>query len=111
MIKKLKEQFLEDKTQFIYDIESLKNEHDILKVSFIVKEKTLLEKIDLLIETAMNKAVKGKENEVLMRLWIDELKRISSDFQKLKKAHPKEFMLQLNEISKMIEMFRHKIEI
>ncbi len=92
-------------------MENLKNNYDVLKVSFTVKEKTLLEKIKLFIETEMFNAVKGKEKEILMRLWIDELKTFSNDFQKLKKAHPKEFMLQLNEIAKTIEMFRHKLEI
>jgi len=111
ILKELKGQYSELKTKMINDLEALKKEHDTLKVSFTVKEKTLEEKIKLLIEVGIAKAVRGKEQEVLMRLWIDELKTIANDFQKLKKAHPKEFFLQLNEIAKSIEMFRHKLEI
>ena len=68
-----------------------------------------MDKINSSIITIVNKQVEGKENEILMKIWINELKDILGDFEKLKKLKPKEFSLQLNEISDTIDIFKQKI--
>ena len=58
MIKKFNEKFLADKTRIDADIEQLKNEQDVLKISFTVNEKKLLEKIKAEVRQDMREAVK-----------------------------------------------------
>ena len=72
--------------------------------------KKLLELIKTSIEDEMRTAVRGKEYEVLMKFWIDELKLAISDFEKLKKKKPKEFLLEMNQILNTIEMFKEKLK-
>ena len=110
MIKKFNEKFLADKTRIDADIEQLKNEQDVLKISFTVNEKKLLEKIKAEVRQDIREAVKDKEYEVLMKYWIQELKSIVEDFEKLKKLHPKEFNLQLNQIAETIQVFKQKLK-
>ncbi|MHA1291679.1 MAG: hypothetical protein ACTSQJ_03300 [Promethearchaeota archaeon] len=109
MIHKFDDQFLQEKTKILSEIEEIKSQYDVLKISFTVNEKNLLEKIKAMIESEIRLTVKGKEKEILMKLWIEELKEIINDFEKLKKAKPKEFMLQLNEITSIIDSFKRKI--
>ena len=45
---------------------------------------------------------------MLMNLWIDELKEIVRDFDKLKDMHPKDFKLQINEITSTIKSYKDK---
>ena len=111
MIKKFEEKFQQDKSKLIADIEELKNQQDVLKISFTFNEKQLLQKMQATINEDIKKAVKGKEKEVLMKFWIQDLKAIVNDFEKLKKMHPKEFTLQLNEIASTIQVFRQKLSI
>jgi len=110
MIKKFNEKFLSDKTRIDTDIEQLKNEQDVLKISFTVNEKKLLEKIKGEVTQDIREAVKDKEYEVLMKYWIQELKTILEDFEQLKKLHPKEFNLQLNQIAETIQVFKQKLK-
>ena len=63
----------------------------------------------MMIEAEMSEAVKNTEKEVLMKIWIKELKEIITDFEKLKKAKPKEFTIQLNEIADTISLFKEKL--
>ena len=109
MIKKFDEKFLKDKTKLAADIEELKNQQDVLKISFTFNEKQLLQKMQATINEDIKKAVKGKEKEVLMKFWIQDLKEIVNDFEKMKKMHPKEFNLQLNEIANTIQLFKQKL--
>ena len=111
MIKKFDEKFLRDKSKLAADIEELKNQQDVLKISFTFNEKQLLQKMQATINEDIKKAVKGKEKEVLMKFWIQDLKEIINDFDKLKKLHPKEFTLQLNEIANTIEVFKQKLSL
>jgi hypothetical protein len=111
MIKKFDEKFLRDKSKLSADIEELKNQQDVLKISFTFNEKQLLQKMQATINEDIKKAVKGKEKEVLMKFWIQDLKEIINDFNKLKKLHPKEFTLQLNEIANTIEVFKQKLSL
>ena len=111
MIKKFYEQLLSDKNNLNSQIEEIRNQQDVLKISFTVNEKKLLEKIKDEVNDDIRNAVKGKEYEVLMKYWIQDLKNILADFEKLKKMHPKEFNLQLNEISNTIQVFRQRLSI
>ncbi len=46
-----------------------------------------------------------------MNLWIDEMKEIIDDIDKLKAMHPKELKLHINEISNTIDSFKQKFAI
>jgi len=109
MIHKFDDQFIQDKNIIFSDLEDLKSQLDILKISFTVNEKTLLDKIKMIIENEMRLAVKDTEKEVLMKFWIDDLKGIIKDFEKLKKANPREFKMQIREISNTIDLFKQKL--
>ncbi len=111
MIKKFDENFQKDKTKLGADIEELKNQQDVLKISFTFNEKQLLQKMKATINDDIKKAVKGKEKEVLMKFWIQDLKTIVNDFEKMKKMHPKAFTLQLNEIANTIQVFKQKLSL
>ncbi|MFX1239045.1 MAG: hypothetical protein ACFFAS_17870 [Promethearchaeota archaeon] len=109
MIKKFNEKLLNDKAKIDAEVEELRNQQDVLKISFTVNEKKLLEKIKSEVSIDIREAVKNKEYEILMKYWIQDLKEIISNFEKLKKMHPKEFNLHLNQISETIEIFKAKI--
>jgi hypothetical protein len=109
MINKFNEELLQHKSSMKEDIQNLKTQQDILKISYTINEKKFMDKIHSSITPIINKQVEGKENEILMKIWISEFKEIIGDFEKLKKLKPKEFSVRLNEISDIIEIFKQKI--
>jgi len=109
MINKFNDGLLQHKSSMKEDIESLKSQQDILKISYTINEKKFMDKINSSITTIINKQVEGKENEILMKIWMSEFKEIIRDFDKLKKLKPKEFSIRLNEISDTIDIFKQKI--
>jgi len=109
MINKFNEELLQHKSSMKEDIEYLKSQQDILKISYTINEKKFMDKVNSSIRTIINKQVEGKENEILMKIWISEFKEIIRDFEKLKKLKPKEFSVRLNEISDTIDIFKRKI--
>ncbi|GAF74123.1 unnamed protein product [marine sediment metagenome] len=109
MINKFNEELLQHKSSMKEDIESLKSQQDILKISYTINEKKFMDKVNSSISTIIRKQVEGKENEILMKIWISEFKEIIRDFEKLKKLKPKEFSVRLNEISDTIDIFKQKI--
>ena len=109
MINKFNEDLLQHKSSMKEDIEILKTQQDVLRISYTVNEKKLMDKINSSIITIVNKQVEGKENEILMKIWISEFKEIIHDFEKLKKLKSKEFSVRLNEISDTIDVFKQKI--
>ncbi len=109
MIKKFDEQFTKDKRQLNEELELLKGQQDVLKISYTVNEKQLIEKIKAMITGEVRNACSDKEREILMNIWIKELKDLIHDFEKLKKMHPREFNLKMNEIVDTIEVFKQKI--
>ncbi len=109
MINKFNDVLLQHKSSMKEDIENLKSQQDILKISYTINEKKFMEKVNSSISTIINKQVEGKENEILMKIWINEFKEIIHDFEKLKKLKPKEFSVRLNEISDTIDIFKQKI--
>ena len=111
MIKKFNEEFYQHKTTILKELEHLKNQQDVLKISYTVNENKLLDKIDKIVFKKVHDKIDGRENEILMKLWIDEFKEIMSNFEKLKEMHPNEFKIRLNEISETIELFKSKIHI
>ena len=109
MINKFNEELLQHKSSMKEDIEILKTQQDVLKISYTINEKKFMDKVNSSISRIINKQVEGKENEILMKIWISEFKEIIRDFEKLKKLKPKEFSVRLNEISDTIDIFKQKI--
>jgi hypothetical protein len=109
MINKFNEELLQHKSSMKEDIEILKTQQDVLKISYTINEKKFMDKVNSSISRIINKQVEGKENEILMKIWISEFKEIIRDFEKLKKLRPKEFSVRLNEISDTIDIFKQKI--
>lgn len=109
MIKKFDEQFTKDKRHINEELETLKGQQDILKISYTVNDKQLMEKIEAMISGEVRNACGDKEREILMNIWIKELKDIIHNFEKLKKIHPREFNIKMNEIADTIEVFKQKI--
>lgn len=109
MIKKFDDQFTKDKRHITEELEVLKGQQDVLKISYTVNEKQLSEKIEAMITGEVRNACGDKEREILMNVWMKELKNLIHDFENLKKMHPREFNLKMNEIADTIEVFKHKI--
>lgn len=109
MINKFNEELLKHKTSMNEDMEKLKTQQDVLRISYTINEKKLMDKINSSITEVINKRIEGKESEILMKIWINELKEIINNFEKLKKVKPKEFSVRLNEISDTIEIFKQKL--
>ncbi|MFX1409389.1 MAG: hypothetical protein ACFFA6_03490 [Promethearchaeota archaeon] len=110
MVHKFNDQYLMDKNKIIAELESVKTQFDVMKISFTVNENQLLEKLRTLIREELKNVITGKEDELLMKLWINELKQIISNFENLKKVQPKEFNLQIKEITNTIEVFKQKLQ-
>jgi len=110
MVHKFNDQFLLEKNKIISDLEAVKTQFDVMKISFTVNENQLLEKLKTMIRAELKNVITGKEDEILMKLWIDELKQIILNFENLKKVHPKEFNLQIEEISNTIDIFKQKLQ-
>lgn len=104
------EEYLIFKKNMTAKLQKVESEYDTMKISLAINEKHLLERLKSMINAEIGMAVKGKEQELLMNLWIDELNEIISDFEKLKNIHPKEFSLRINEISKTIELFKQNLK-
>jgi len=91
------------------ELEDVKGQQDVLKVSFDVLEKNILEEAKSMIYSEVRMACKDKEDEILMNMWIEELKEIINDFDKLKEMNPKDLKIQIGEISKVIALFKEKL--
>ncbi|TFF85745.1 MAG: hypothetical protein EU517_01300, partial [Promethearchaeota archaeon] len=98
MIKKFNNEFYQHKTNILSDFEHLKNQQDVLKISYTINEKKLLNKIEKIVTQKLHDKINGRENEILMKLWIEEFKNIIENFDKLKKMKPDEFKIRLKEI-------------
>lgn len=110
MINKFNEQLLMHKSQMQKDVETIKTQQDVLRISYTVNEKKLMDKINKSITKALRKLIQGKESELLMKIWIEEFREIIENFENLKKMKPKEFSIKLTEISDTIEIFKQKIK-
>jgi Txe/YoeB family toxin of Txe-Axe toxin-antitoxin module len=109
MINRFNEELLKHKSTMSEDMEKLKTQQDVLRISYTINEKKLMDKINSSISEVISRRIEGKESEILMKIWINEFKEIIGDFEKLKKLKPKEFSLRLNEISDTIDIFKQKI--
>ena len=110
MINKFNDQLLIHKSQMQKDVESIKTQQDVLRISYTVNEKKLMDKINKSITKALRKLIQGKESELLMKIWIEEFREIIENFENLKKLKPKEFSIKLTEISDTMEIFKQKIK-
>ena len=109
MINRFNDELLKHKSTMNEDMEKLKTQQDVLRISYTINEKKLMDKINSSIREVINRRIEGKEIEILMKIWINEFKEIINNFEKLKKLKPKEFSVRLNEISDTIEVFKQKI--
>lgn len=89
-------------------IEELRSQQDLVKITLDVLKKQIYESAKEWISNEMKTAVKNKEREILLNIWIEEMKEIINDVDKMKKMPPKEIKLQLNEIASTIESFKQK---
>lgn len=108
MIRKYHEENTEYKNDLEPILETLKSEQDLVKITVDVLKKQIKESAKEWIDNEIKLACKNKEKEILMNLWIDELKEIINNLDKLKEIHPKELKLHINEISHTIESFKQK---
>ncbi|GAI74361.1 unnamed protein product, partial [marine sediment metagenome] len=76
MINKFNEQLLIHKSQMQEDVETLKTQQDVLKISYTVNEKKLMDKINTSITKSLRKLIQGKESELLMKIWVEEFREI-----------------------------------
>jgi hypothetical protein len=79
-----------------------------VKITMDVLKKQIQESAKEWISNGIKEATKNKEKEILMNIWIDEMKEIINNVDQMKKMPPKEIKLQLNEISSTIESFKQK---
>jgi hypothetical protein len=110
MIKKFNEEYYQHKTSVLAELEHLKNQQDVLKISYTVNENKLLDKIEKIVIKKVHEKIDGRENEILMKIWIEEFKDILTNFEKLKKMNPNEFKIRLKEITETIDLFKSKME-
>lgn len=110
MINKFNEQLLIHKSQMQKDVETIKTQQDVLRISYTINEKKLMDKMNTSITKTLRKILQGKESELLMKIWVDEFREIIENFENLKKLKPKEFSIRLTEISDTMEIFKQKIK-
>ncbi len=108
MIKKFNEENMEYQNSLKPILEDLKSEQDLVKITVDVLKKQIYESAKEWIDEEIKLACKNKEKEILMNLWIDEMKNIIDSLDSLKKLHPKELKLHINEISSTIDSFKAK---
>ncbi|TFF93743.1 MAG: hypothetical protein EU544_05435 [Promethearchaeota archaeon] len=110
IMNKFKKKQQDDIVKVETAIEKIREAQDTLKISFTINEKKIMDVIKNTVRTEMRRAVQGREKELLMKYWIEELKEIISNFESLKKKKPQEFSLELNQIAEMIEIFKQKLK-
>jgi len=108
MLKKFEAENTEFKNYLKPVLETLKSQQDLVKITLDVQKKQIHESAKEWINDEIKLACKNKEREILMNLWIDELKEIIDNLDKLKEMHPKELKLHINEISSVIGLFKQK---
>jgi hypothetical protein len=112
VLRDIEQKHNEDNTKFQNQlkpiIENLKSQQDVTKMKMDMLKKQIYESAKEWISDEMKTAIRDKEREILMNLWIDEMKEIIKNVDQLKKMNPKELKLQLNEISSTIESFKQK---
>ena len=111
MIKKFNDEFYKHKSDVLQDLESIKNQQDILRISYTVNEAKLLEMIKTAITKELSNKIKGQQSEVLMRIWMEEFKDIIKKFEKIKDLPPQDFNARLDELSSIVNSFKQKIQL
>ncbi|MFW9895704.1 MAG: hypothetical protein ACFFD7_07860 [Candidatus Thorarchaeota archaeon] len=107
--KKHNEENIKFQNQIKPILENIKSQQDLTEMKMDMLEKQIFENAKEWISNEMQTAVKNKEKEILMNLWISELREIIENIDQLKRMNPKELKLQLNEIASTIESFKQKL--
>ena len=76
MFKKFNEENIEYQNNLKPILEDLKSEQDLVKITVDVLKKQIHESAKEWIDEEIKLACKNKEKEILMNLWIDEMKNI-----------------------------------
>ncbi|MFW9878889.1 MAG: hypothetical protein ACFFG0_37895, partial [Candidatus Thorarchaeota archaeon] len=108
MLKKFEEDSNEFRKNLKPELEDIKSQQDLIKITMDVLKKQIFESAKEWINDEIKLACKNKEREILMNLWIDELKEVIGDLDKLKETTPKGLKIHINEISTTIDSFRQK---
>jgi len=108
MFKKFESENIEFHESLKPILENLKSQQDLVKISMDVLKKQIYESAKEWISEEIKLACKNKEKEILMNLWIDEMKDIINNLDKLKETNPKDFKIHINEIYATIESFKQK---
>ena len=108
MLKKFEADNIEFKNSLKPVLGTLKSQQDLVKITLDVQKKQIHDSAKEWINDEIKLACKNKEREILMNLWIDEMKEIIDNLDKLKEIHPKELKLHINEISSTIGSFKQK---
>ena len=64
MINRFNDELLKHKTSMKEDMEKLKTQQDVLKISYTINEKKLMDKIDSSTAKVIKKLIEGKESEI-----------------------------------------------
>jgi len=108
MLKKFEADNTEFKNNLKPVLETLKSQQDLVKITLDVQKKQIHDSAKEWINDEIKLACKNKERDILMNIWIDEMKEIIDNLDKLKDIHPKELKLHINEISTTIASFKQK---
>ena len=108
MLKKFEADNIEFKNNLKPVLGTLKSQQDLVKITLDVQKKQIHDSAKVWINDEIKLACKNKEREILINLWIDEMKEIIDNLDKLKEIHPKELKLHINEISSAIGSFKKK---
>ncbi|MHA2183912.1 MAG: hypothetical protein ACXAAI_02850 [Promethearchaeota archaeon] len=109
MLKQIDEKTDEFKNTLTPQLKNLKSEQDLVKITVDVLKKQIFESTKELINEEIRVACKNKEKEILMNLWIEELNEIIHNLDSLKKLHPKELKLHINEIFSIVDSYKSRL--
>lgn len=109
MLKQIDEKTDEFKNTLTPELKNLKSEQDLVKITVDVLKKQIFESTKELINEEIRVACKNKEKEILMNLWIEELNEIIHNLDNLKKLHPKELKLHINEIFSIVDSYKSRL--
>lgn len=109
IFNELKEEYLSEKSRINSDLEEIKNQLDVHKISKELFEKQFIDKVKNLVFFEVRNICRNKENEILMTLWINELKEVTKNLDKLKDTTITNLKIQIDEILTMIQAIKQRI--
>ncbi len=110
--KETSQNIKENKTEFKtkVDVLSLKDRQDTIKITLDLFKKEINKNVIEWTNKEINTATKDKEREILMNLWLEELKEITDNLEEFKNMPAKDFKISVKEILLTIESFQRKFK-